>query len=415
MAFKQLRQRIVFTIIVVFLTRLIAHIPLPGIDTSQLSDFFSRNQVFGMLDMLSGGAMRQLSVAMMGVGPYITSSIMMQLLTIVVPRLEALSKEGSQGHYKINQYTRYLTVPMGILQAYGMIILLKSQGAIGSLPSGSDFALMLLASTAGCLLLMWLGELISENGIGNGVSLIITVGILGGVPPQIRNTLAIMDSQRIFGLIGYGVLALLTVAAIVFITEGERKVPITYARASSRKTGIGEVVSYLPIRIAAAGVIPIIFAMSFMVFPEFVGQFFSQARSAWLAYGARALVNIFHNDTFYSIFYFLLVVGFTYFYTFIIFKPEQIAENLQKQGGFIPGYRPGQETRDFLYNLVLRITLAGSIFLGLIAVMPLFIREMTGVTTLVISGTGVLIVVTVIVETLRQIRSQLLAKVYEVY
>lgn len=414
-AFKQLRQRVIFTVAILLLTRLIVHIPLPGIGVNQLTDFFNRNQIFGMLNMLSGGGLENLSVAMMGVGPYITSSIIMQLLTVVVSRMEALSKEGSQGYYKINQYTRYATVPLALMQAYAMIVLLKSQGAISAVPTGLNLLIMLIAATAGCVLLMWLGELISENGVGNGISLIIALGILGGVPLQVRNTLAILDTQKIISLIGFGAIAILVVAAIVMVTEGERKIPVTYARAVSRIARLGRVDSYLPIKIAIAGVIPIIFAMSVLVFPNMIGQYLTQARSPWLVQIAQVIVNLFQNQIFYGTLYFLLVIGFTFFYTFIVFKPDQVAENLQKQGGFIPGYRPGQETRDYIYRVVLRITLPGAFFLGIVAILPFIVEAATGLKTLVLGGTSVLIMVSVTIETLRQIRSQILAKIYEVY
>ncbi len=412
---KDLRARIFYVFGLLVLARILAHIPLPGVDLESLRTFFSRNQLFGLLDMFSGGTMSNFSIVLMGVGPYITASIIMQLLGVVIPSLEALQKEGEWGQRKLNQYTRWLTIPMAIVQAFGMISLLRSQGAVNIDWNFFNMAVILISTTGGTILLMWLGELISENGIGNGISLIITLGIIAGFPSQIRNTLAVVDTTKIIGLIILAIVAVLTVLFIVVVTEGERRVPVAYARRIVGRRSYGGVETHLPIRVNVAGVIPIIFAMSIMLFPSTLAKFLEQARSAWLANAASWTSRLFQNNLFYGIMYFILVVGFTFFYTAIVFKPQQVAENLQKQGGFIPAIRPGQQTSQYLDFVLKRITLAGAIFLGIIAVLPFIVQAATSIKTLVIGGTGLLIIISVIIDTMRNIQSQLLMRTYEQY
>jgi len=409
-----LRNRIIVVVLLLFVTRILAHIPIPGANLEQLKDFFQKNQIFGLLNMFPGGAMENFSLILMGVGPYITASIIMQLLGIVIPSLEALQKEGEWGQQKINQYTRYLTVPIAIMQSYAMLNLLKSQNLISNL-SVQSLILMNLATTAGSILLMWLGELISENGIGNGISLIISVGIIAGFPTQIRNTLATLDTSKIIGLAAFGVLYILVIALIVFINEGERKIPVSYATRSTSMRSYATVQSHLPLRVNAGGVIPIIFGMSMMLVPSVASRFFEQAKSAWLADTARYVSHLFQNNLFYDICYFILVIFFTFFYVGIIFKPKQVAENLQKQGGFIPGIRPGSESSSYISKIVNKITLTGALFLGLIAILPFIVQSVTGINTLVLGGTGLLIIVSVIIETSRQLQAQIAMRTYEKY
>lgn len=411
---KDLRNRllVVFGLLVLF--RILAQIPMPGVDLTELRNFFSRNQIFGLLNLFSGGAMENFSIVMMGVGPYITSSIIFQLLIMIVPQLEALSKEGEYGRQKINYYTRLATVPLAFFQSYAMIILLHNQGVIGQWPL-INLVTNLFALTAGTILLMWIGELISENGIGNGISLIITLGILGGVPSALRNTLAVLDTSRIISLVVFLILAILATAAIVFFNEGERRIPVTYARRVRGMRSYGGVDTHLPLRILMAGVIPIIFALSMMIFPGVIARFFELARSQWLAAGAKFVAHLFQNDLFYGICYFILVVLFTFFYTSVIFHPDQVAENLQKQGGFVPGLRPGRETAEHLKFVLSRVTLVGAVFLGLIAVLPFIVQAVTNIGTIVLGGTGILIVVSVVLETIRQIKAQLVMRTYDNY
>lgn len=418
---KDLRNRILLTIAILLLERVLAHIPMPGVNLAQLRTFFDRNQIFGLLNIFSGGTMSNFSIILMGVGPYITSSIIMQLLTVIIPSLESLQKEGEYGRQKIAQYTRYLTVPLAFLQAFAMINLLRSQGVVTQFDPLTLVA-VLLTTTAGTILLMWLGEIISENGIGNGISLIITVGIIAGLPTSFRNTLALLtlgnalDTATIIGFIVFAVVFIVAVAAIVLVNEAERKIPVAYARRVRGGTGsYGTVQTHLPLKVNTAGVIPIIFSLSVLLFPGVIARFLSNSSIAWLAQGATAVANFIQNETYNTILYFVLVIAFTYFYTFIVFKPDQIAENLQKQSGFIPGVRPGRETTNYITAILSRITLTGALFLGLIAVLPFIVQQLTNVQTLAIGGTSILIMVSVVLETMRQIQAQLLTRTYDNY
>lgn len=416
---KDLRNRILLTLGILLIVRFLAHIPMPGVDIEQLKNFFSRNQIFGLLNLFSGGTMENFSIILMGVGPYITASIIIQLLTVVVPSLEALQKEGEFGRQKINQYTRYLTVPLAFLQAFGMLSLLRSQGVVSHFDPVTLLTI-LLTTTAGTILLMWLGEIISENGLGNGISLIITLGIIAGLPTSFRNTLALIgggtiETGTVIGLLVFLVIFIMAIALIVLMNEGERKIPVAYARRVRGGSSYGSVQTHLPLKVNTAGVIPIIFALSILLFPGVIARFLATARSPWLAKAATEVANFIQNETYYSILYFLLVIAFTYFYTFIVFKPEQIAENLQKQGGFIPGIRPGRETAGYISTVLSRITLTGSIFLGVIAVLPFLIQTLTHIQTLAIGGTSILIMVSVVLETMRQLRAQLLTRTYDQY
>ena len=409
-----LRKRVIYAAVLLVIARILAQIPLPGVDIEALKNFFGRNQLFGLLNMFSGGAMENFSIIMMGVGPYITSSIIVQLLTMIIPSLEELNKEGESGRAKINYWTRIFTVPFAIMQSYAMIRLLQSQSILGSLEP-IQWATIIASITAGTILLMWIGELISENGIGNGVSIIIALGIVAGIPSQVRNTMAVLDTSKVISLIIFLAIAILVEAAIVIANEGVRQLPVSYARRIRGLKSYGGVDTHLPIKVNSAGVIPIIFAMSIMIFPGVIAKFFQNARSEWLANFATHVSNLFQNNWFYGALYFVLVVAFTYFYTGVIFKPDQMAENLQKQGGFIPGIRPGSETSNYLAKVITRLTLTGAIFLGLIAVLPFVVQAATKINTLVLGGTGVLIMVSVIIETMRQIQAQLAMRAYEKY
>lgn len=411
---KDLRKRILYAVALLVIARILAHVPLPGVDLAALRDFFARNQIFGLFNMFSGGAMSNFSVIMMGVGPYISASIIFQLLTMVIPSLDELNKEGEAGHAKINYWTRILTIPLAIIQAYAMIRLLQSQHILGDLVL-MQWITMIVSITAGTVLLMWIGELISENGIGNGVSLIITLGIVAGLPAQIRNTAQILNTAMIISLIAFGLIFIAVIALIVLANEGHRQIPVSYARRIRGLRSYGGVDTHLPIRVNSAGVIPIIFALSILLFPGVIAKFLSSARSEWLANAATSVANFFQNNFYQGIIYFFLVILFTFFYTGVILKPDQMAENLQKQGGFIPGIRPGKETADYLRYVIVHITLSGAIFLGVIAVLPYIFQSITHITTLVIGGTGILIMVSVIIETMRQIQAQLAMRSYENY
>jgi len=409
-----LRKRILYGLFLLLIARVLAHVPLPGVDLEALRNFFGRNQIFGLLNMFSGGAMENFSIIMMGVGPYITASIIIQLLTMVIPALDELNKEGESGRAKINYWTRIITIPLALIQSYAMIKIIQGQEILGFLEP-IQWATIIISITAGTILLMWLGELISENGIGNGVSLIIALGIVAGIPTQVRNTIAVLDTSKLISLIIFAAIGIGAIVAIILANEGRRQIPVSYARRVRGLKSYGGVETYLPIRVNSAGVIPIIFAMSMMIFPGVIAKFFQNARSEWLSNAATWTANLFQNNWFYGVAYFVLVVLFTFFYTGVVFKPDQIAENLQKQGGFVPGIRPGRETTEYLSRIITRITLTGAAFLGIIAVLPFVVQAVTHINTLVLGGTGVLIMVSVIIETMRQIQAQLAMRSYENY
>lgn len=420
---KDLRKRLLFVLFILVITRILAHVPIPGVDLDQVKSFFDKNQVFGLINLFSGGGMENFSIAMMGVGPYITASIIMQLLTMASPKLEYLQKEGGeQGRRKISQYTRMLTVPLAALQAIGMIRLLQSQ-SVGGQPIIGAFSLeqwlvTIIVMTAGTVVLMWLGELITENGIGNGISIIIFASIVAGLPGMLGQSLAAsLSSAQVAKLAILGAFTLLVVYAIVFITEGQRNIPVTYARRLSGLRQSAAANIHIPLRVNQAGVIPIIFAVSVVLLPGIYGELFKSSPNHLLADSARFISNAFATTKpWYWLTYFFLVLGFTYFYTAVTFNPKNVAENIQKQGGFIPGIRPGTETENYLRYILNRITLGGGIFLGLVAVLPFLVQfAVPDIQTLTIGGTSILIVISVVLETMKQINAQLLMRRYDQY
>jgi len=411
---RDLRTKILLTLGLLAFVRVIAHIPLPGIDRTLLDNFLnqSQNQVFSVLSIFTGGSIANISIDLMGVGPYITASIVVQLLTKVIPSWEEIQKEGTSGREKLNQYTRYLSVPMALIQGYGMIILLKSQNIIGTLTT-TQILLMLLVIVTTSVLVMWIGELISERGLGNGISLIIALGIIAGLPQQLANTANLVSSGNVSTLIIIALMALVAIAVIVLMNDAERKIPITYPRRVVAPTTGSSIDSYLPLKVNTAGVIPIIFALSFLTFPTIIARFLSTARSEFLQKSSSLLTNFVSNELYYTITYFILVFVFTFFYTYVVFQPKEISENLQKQGGFIPGIRPGSETAGFLSYTIGRLTFIGAIFLAVIAILPNILKTTTGISTLVIGGTSILIVVSVVIETSRQLSGQLSMRRYD--
>ncbi|MDP3964391.1 MAG: preprotein translocase subunit SecY [bacterium] len=424
---KDLRKKILFVLAIFVLFRVAAHIPVPGVDVENLKDFFGSNQILGLLNIFSGGALENFSVVMLGLAPYITASIIFQLLVMIIPRLEELQKEGEQGQRKINQYTRLLAVPLATLQAYGTVTLLARSGGASNLFGGSfntptgiigdlsvfQMATAIVAIVAGSMFLMWLGELISEKQIGNGISLLIFAGIVAGVPTAFQQTAAVFDASQVINIAIFAAIGIVTVAAVVFITEGQRNIPVSYARQIRGRRVFGGTTTHLPMRVNQAGVIPIIFAISLLLIPPVVAQFFAQSPNTFLANIATFTLDAFNNQVFYGGLYFVLVVAFTFFYTAVIFHPDQISENLQKQGAFIPGIRPGRQTAEYLSRVSNRILLTGAMFLGLIAILPFIVQGITGIGTLVVGGTSLLIVVSVVLETLKQINSQLQMRDYE--
>jgi len=411
---KDLRNNLIFVIAMLVIFRIASHIPLPGINLANLKDLFSRNEMLGMLNILSGGAMANFSIVAMGVAPYITASIIMQLLTMIFPKLEELSKEGSSGYQKINQYSRLLTVPLALLQSYGMIMIFRqSSQSIVSFSSKFDLIRMLVVMSAGTMFLMWLGELITEKKIGNGISLIIFAGIVERLPISLQQVIVTFSKEQLINMAVLLFLALITVAGVVIITEAQRNIPVTYARRIRGNRMYGGMDTYLPLRVNQAGMIPIIFAISIVLFPGLIGQLMTRSGSGLVAGIGRILANFTQNQLIYGITYFILVVAFTYFYTSIIFHPIQIADNLQKQGGFVPGLRPGQPTAKYLSNVSNRIMLAGALSLGLIAVLPIITQNLFKMSAFVVGGAAILIVVSVVLETVKQIQAQISMHEYE--
>jgi preprotein translocase subunit SecY len=409
-----IRRRILFVLAILIVYRLLAQVPLPGIDRTALAEFFKNNAAFGILDLFAGGGLSQLSIVGLAMNPYINASIIMQLMTGVIPSLQALSKEGEYGRQRLNQYTRYLTVPMALLQAFGILSALSAQDVIlGGFGLGNAMSwVQMFTLVAGAIILMWLGELITEKGIGNGISFIIFAGIVSQAPAGV---ISMLNAPSARDIVLFAILAIVAVAVIIYIQEGQRRIPIQYAsRVRGRRMYQGGQ-TFLPLRVNLAGVIPIIFAISILAFPGQLAAYFSFSevegvRNVALAIGAFLAPNTLQ----YSIIYFLLTVGFTYFYTAFTFKPDETAEQLRKNGGFIPGIRPGRPTQEYLARVVSRITLAGALFLGTVAVAPVLAGVIdSNLSGLAIGGTGLLIVVSVVVETMKQIEAQLMMRNYE--
>lgn len=410
---KELRRKLLFTLFIFVIFRFIAHIPVPGVDLVALKQLFNSNQLLGMLDIFSGGTLANFSVMALGLGPYINASIVLQLLMMVVPKLEALSKEGDFGREKINQYTRFLSIPLAAIQSLGMAALLKNQQIL-VLNSPFDLIGIVFTMVAGTILLMWLGELLTEYGIGNGISILIFAGIVGRLPVSLLQTGAISQTLNLMSLITFGILGLMVISAIVFVNEAVRQIPVRYARRQRAGVTATGQTTYLPLRVNQAGVIPIIFAVSLVVMPSVVGGYLQKMAQPQIAALAARAVNFFDpGHAPYHLIYFILVIGFTYFYTAVTFNPDKISEDIKKYGGFIPGIRPGKPTADYLSQVLNRITLAGAIFLGLIAILPSIASGVTGITTLTIGGTGVLIVVSVVLEVSKKLESQLIMRNYE--
>jgi len=412
-----LRRRILITLGILVIFRFIAHIPLPGVDLDALEQLFARNQLLGMLDLFSGGAMRRLSVAAMGVYPYITASIIMQLMVPVIPRLQALSQEGETGRHKINLITHWLTVPMAGLQGYGQLVYLQREGVFGS-AAVLPMTTMVFSMIAGTLFLVWLGELITEYGIGNGISIIIFGGIVSGLPDMVGRGM-ITGGTNFTGLAFYVIIALATITFIVIFTEAHRRIPVHYARSVFRGGRMYKQsgTTHIPLRVNTAGMIPLIFAMSLTIFPGIVASYFASGNPAEPNF-ADTIMSLFNPNAalplgfFYWGLYFLLVVGFAFFYTLVIFQQQDLPGTLQRQGGFIPGIRPGKQTTGYLNHVINRITWAGAMFLALVAIMPFISREITNV-DLQLSSMGMLIVVGVVLDTMKQLEAQLVMRRYE--
>lgn len=413
---KDLRNKIFFVLFLFLVFRIAANVPIPGIGAENLKRFFAQNQVFGLLNIFSGGALSNFSIVLLGLGPYITATIILQLLTMIFPALEKMYKEeGEAGKQKFNQYGRWLTIPLAGFEGYGILTLFQKQGVITGL-TPLTMVSSIITIIAGSMFLMWLGELITEQGMGNGISLLIFAGIVARLPINIFQTFVSWDPSQIPSYIAFFVLSIVIIAGVVLITEARRNIPVSYAKRVRGSKMFGGTSTYLPLNVNPAGVIPIIFALSILLFPGMIAGFFSTVPGI-VGNIAVSVNTFFNNQWVHGILYFLLVIIFTYFYTAVTFDPKTIAENLQKMGGFIPGVRPGESTIKFLAHILNRVLFTGAIFLGLIAVLPNVVAGATGVTgfTFLIGGTSLLIIVSVVLDTMRQINAQLQMREYDTY
>lgn len=410
---KDLRKKTLIVLALFLIFRFLAHVPVSGVNINQLKTLFDQNQLLGLINLLGGGTLANFSVLAVGIGPYIYASIVMQLSTQIYPKLEELQKEGEYGRQKINQYTRYITIPLALLQAIGMYALLRSQGLIAEL---DPLFLVTFITTlvAGTMLILWIGELMSEQKIGNGISLVIFAGIVGTIPTAIGQTLSTLTADQI---INYGLIVVAAcglVAAIVFVTEAVRKVPVIYARRIRGNRSESAQQTFLPLRLNSAGVVPIIFAISLVLLPSLLANYFVASKNEMLAsIGQFLAINFSTTSLSYNVVYFLLVFGFTYFYTAIVINPQKVSEDIQEGGGFVPGIRPGKPTANYLNFVVTRITLVGGLFLGIVAIIPNILQYLTGIQALLVGGTSVLIVVSVVIETVKIFQTQLVTRSYE--
>ena len=409
-----LRRKLLIVFFLLFVFRVLATIPLPNVNKDQLKIFLTDNQFFGLFNVFTGGAFDNISLGLLGIGTYITSSIIFQLLTLVFPSLKEMIREGTdKERAKFEQYQRLLAVPLALLQGFGFLNTLRSQGVI-IFNSPFDFIRSLIIVMASSMFIMWLAELITEQKLGNGTSMIIFAGIVINFPREIFQTIITATPEMIPSIILFFILGLLIIVGVVFISRGERRIPVSYAKQVRGTKIYGGASTYLPLRINQAGVIPIIFALSIMSFPQMISQFMSASKNIYLLKIALILKNFRQESFIYLLLYFLLVIVFTFFYTMITFEPQSISDNLQKRGGFIPGYRPGKVTSQYLSNVSQKITIFGAIFLGIIALLPILMQKFTGITTFAIGGTSLLIMVEVAIEIMNNIESQLIMREYEI-
>jgi preprotein translocase subunit SecY len=409
---KTIRGRILFVLGALIAFRLLAAIPIPGVNKAVLDQFFTNNQFLGLLNIFSGGGLSNLSIVMLGVGPFITASIIMQLMTVMSPALKSMySEEGEAGRAKFTQYSRMITLPLAILQGFGFLTLLQSRGVIQGL-STFEFVVNVVLIVAGSVLLMWIGELVTEYGVGNGLSIIIFAGIVASFPSTIGQLAYTYNPAQLPLYVGFVLVAIAIIFAVVFMTEAERPVPVTYAKQSRGGKTYGASNSYVPLRLNQAGVIPIIFALSIILFPQMVLNILSAFNLPWVANANEVVTNFINNQLAYGLTYFVLVILFTFFYTAVTFDPDAMSKNLQRNGAFIPGIRPGASTAEYLGNVVTRLTLVGSLFLGLIAILPIGMQVLTGIAALAIGGTAVLIVVNVVLDLIRRVDAQVSLREY---
>lgn len=409
---SDLRQRLLVVVLGFALFRLGGNIPIPGVNEAALRAFLSNNNFLGLLNIFSGGGLSRLSIFMLGVGPYITSSIIMQLLTMVFPAMKRIyQEEGEAGRQKFAQYSRLIAVPLGMVQGFGILTLLSRQNILLPL-TGTQQAINVLVVTAGAILLMWIAEMMTEYGIGNGMSLIIFGGIVAAFPTHLAQLYFTFDPSQLPVYFAFLLIGLASIYAVVYVTEAERPIPITYSKQMRGNKMYGGGSTYLPLRLNQSGVIPIIFALSILLFPQMIANFFATSAHATLVKISDVILSVINNPALYGLLYFLLVFIFTYFYTAVTFDPEQISENLQKSGAFIAGVRPGKSTAEYLGKVISRITLVGALFLGIIAILPLIMQSFTGIQSIAIGGTSLLIVVSVVIELIKQLEGQLSMREY---
>ena len=410
---KVIRRKLIFTFFILFVFRVFAFLPVPAVDLARLRTLFDQNQFLSLLDIFSGGTLINFSVMALGLGPYINASIIIQLLTVVFPKLEELAKEGESGRAKINQYTRFLTVPITAVQSIGMYVLLQNQKVIPAL-NFIEFISFIVTLTAGTFILMWFGELISEYGLGNGISIIIFSGIVARIPVGLTKLVVTINQDTVVNFLILMVLALIVVYAVVFVNESVRRVPIFYAKRVRGNKMYQGATNYLPLKLNQAGVIPIIFAVSFVLFPQLIGNFLIYVKNPLISGIGTFLVSTFKSTGIaYNVIYFLLIFAFTFFYTIIVFSPQKISDDIQKNGGFIPGIRPGIGTKQYLEKILYRITTVGALFLGIIAILASILSAATGIVSIAVGGTGILIVVSVVLETFKTMEAQLISKSYD--
>jgi len=405
----ELRHKVLFTLAMLLVFRFGSHVPVPGIDATAMERLFQQGGLLGFLDLFAGGALKRFSIFAMGIAPYINASIIMQLLTVVIPRLGELAKQGEEGRKVMTQYIRYGTVVLGALQAFGMSFWLKNMGVIPNFNLGTSLVIV-ITLTAGTAFLMWLGEMITGNGIGNGISILIFAGIVANLPGGVAQTISLIKvgGVNLIALGAFLIIAIVVIGAVIFTNEGQRRIPVQYAKRVVGRKVYGGQSTHIPLKLNQAGVIPVIFASSILLFPATIAQFFPGV------FLANTIKNLFSpQSALYNVLYALLIVFFTYFYTAIVFNPVEMADNLKKYSGFVPGIRPGKSTAEYIERVATRITLAGAVFLAFIAVLPTVLIGLTGVQTFYFGGTGLLIVVGVTLDTMKQLEAHLMMKQYE--
>lgn len=410
---REIRSRLFFTLLILLIFRLVTHVPVPGVNREAIASVFASNQLLGLLDIFSGGTLANFSILALGLNPYINASIIMQLMTMVVPKLEELQKEGESGQEQINQYTRLLTLPLSLMQSVAMYLLLSKAGLVAA-STPIELLTIIVTLAGGSLFLMWLGENMTEYGLGNGISMLIFAGIVGRLPVSFLQTTSAAATLNFASIIVFAALALVVIYLVVFTDEARREIPVQYARRIRGGKEMGGGTSYLPIKLNNAGVIPIIFAIALVLAPSMLARVLQSLPNPSLASAATSFANSFTpTSVWYNLVYFSLVVGFTYFYTAVVFDTDKIADQLKKGGGYIPGVRPGKHTSQYLSHIVSRTTFAGAVFLGVIAILPSLVQALTGLTTLTLGGTSILIVVSVVLETYRKMESYLVTRSYD--